>query len=89
MGCAGKTALDSNGFPVDGDFGNAFVKLSTSGGGVLHAYDAADLGHELYNSSQAGTRDQFADNKFIMPMIANGEVYVGTPAGVMVFGLLP
>jgi len=57
--------------------------------GVLHAYDATDLGHELYNSNQAGTRDQFADNKFITPMIANGKVYVGTPSGVAVFGLLP
>ena len=57
--------------------------------GVLHAYDATNLAHELYNSNQAGTRDQFADNKFITPMIANGKVYVGTPGGVAVFGLLP
>jgi hypothetical protein len=57
--------------------------------GVLHAYDATNLAHELYNSNQAGARDQFADNKFITPMIANGKVYVGTPSGVAVFGLLP
>lgn len=56
--------------------------------GVLHAYDATNLGNELYNSNQAGTRDQFIDNKFITPMIANGKVYVGTPTGVIVFGLL-
>jgi len=56
---------------------------------VLHAYDATDLGHELYNSNQAGTRDQFgAGNKFITPMITNGKVYVGTTNGVAVFGLL-
>jgi hypothetical protein len=56
---------------------------------VLHAYNAADLGQELYNSNQAGTRDQFgAGNKFITPMIANGKVYVGTTNGVAVFGLL-
>jgi outer membrane protein assembly factor BamB len=56
---------------------------------VLHAYDATNLGHELYNSNQAGTRDQFgAGNKFITPMIANGKVYVGTTNGVAVFGLL-
>ena len=36
-GCAGKTALDSNGFPADGDFGNAFVKLSTSDGALAVA----------------------------------------------------
>jgi hypothetical protein len=56
---------------------------------VLHAYDAANLSHELYNSNQAGTRDQFGvGNKFITPMIANGKVYVGTTNGVGVFGLL-
>jgi len=56
---------------------------------VLHAYDAADLSHELYNSNQAGSRDQFgAGNKFITPMIANGRVHVGTTNGVAVFGEL-
>lgn len=56
---------------------------------VLHAYDATDLSKELYNSNQAGSRDQFAGNKFITAMIANGRVYVGTPNSVAVFGLLP
>lgn len=57
--------------------------------GVLHAYDAANLANELYNSNQAsGGRDQFVENKFITPMIANGRVYIGTPDSVVVFGLL-
>ena len=56
---------------------------------VLHAYNARDLTQELYNSNQQGSRDQFGNgNKFITPMIANGRVYVGTPTGVAVFGLL-
>jgi hypothetical protein len=57
---------------------------------VLHAYRAADL-VETYNSNQAAhNRDQFGNgNKFIVPMIANGRVYAGTPSGVAVFGLLP
>ena len=57
---------------------------------VLHAYDAANLSHELYNTDQApNSRDQFGDgNKFITPMVANGKVYVGTTNGVGVFGLL-
>jgi len=64
--------------------------VENNGGGVLHAYDATNLGTELYNSNQAANnRDHFADNKFITPMIANGKVYVGTPNGVAVFGLLP
>jgi len=56
---------------------------------VLHAYDAADLSHELYNSNQAGSRDHFgAGNKFITPTVADGKVFVGTTSGVAVFGLL-
>ncbi len=56
---------------------------------VLHAYDAGNLSHELYNSRQAGARDQFgAGNKFITPTIANGRVFVGTTNGVAVFGAL-
>jgi hypothetical protein len=58
---------------------------------VLHAYDATNLAHELYNSNQAANgRDQFgAGNKFIAPMIADGKVFVATTASVGVFGLLP
>jgi hypothetical protein len=57
---------------------------------VLHAYDATNLATEFYNSSQAAnSRDGFgAGNKFITPTIVNGRVYVGTPTGVAVFGLL-
>jgi hypothetical protein len=56
---------------------------------VLHAYDANNLAHELYNSNQAGPRDQFGPgNKFITPVVANGKVFVGTQTGVAEFGLL-
>jgi hypothetical protein len=60
---------------------------------VLHAYDATNLAHELYNSNQApGGRDSAGvgnGNKFITPLIVNGKVYVGTSTGVAIFGLLP
>jgi hypothetical protein len=63
---------------------------------VLHAYDAADLANELYNSNQAPNgRDHFADycGKFQAPVISHGRVYVGTASSeslgaVAVFGLL-
>ena len=57
---------------------------------VLHAYNAATL-TELYNSNQASSgRDQFGNgNKYMTPTIVNGKVFVGTPNGVAVFGLLP
>lgn len=70
---------------------NAIVWAVENGSeGILHAYDATNLTKELYNSNQAANgRDQFADNKYIVPMVANGKVYVGTPNSVVVFGLLP
>ncbi len=61
-----------------------------AGTAVLHAYDATDLSKELYNSNQAANgRDHFGNgNKFIVPTVVNGKVYVGTTNGVGVFGLL-
>jgi hypothetical protein len=57
---------------------------------VLHAYDATNLAHELYNSEQAsGGRDEFGTgNKFVTPVVADGKVFVATTTGVAVFGLL-
>ncbi len=90
-------AQTSNTFPYPG----ATPSISANGGlnaivwaaensdpAVLHAYDA-NL-HELYNTNQAAnSRDHFGTgNKFIVPTIANGKVYVGTVNGVGVFGLI-
>jgi len=57
---------------------------------VLHAYSAGNLARELYNSSQAadGRGDFGGGNKYMVPTIANGKVYVGAPNGVAAFGLL-
>jgi hypothetical protein len=53
---------------------------NSSSQGVLHAYDAATLA-ELYNSTQAGARDQFGPgSKWTPPTVANGKVFVGTQA---------
>ncbi|HZV86935.1 MAG TPA: hypothetical protein VFF95_05265 [Candidatus Binatus sp.] len=70
---------------------NAIVWAVENGStGVLHAYNATNLTSELYNSNQAANnRDQFSDNKYVTPVVANGKVYVGTPNSVVVFGLLP
>jgi hypothetical protein len=72
---------------------NAIVWALTSSGtasAILHAYNAANLAQEIYNSTQAaGSRDAFGDGeKYITPVVANGKVFVGTPTGVAVFGLL-
>ncbi len=57
---------------------------------VLHAYNPGNLAQEYYNSGQAANdRDGFGNgNKFITPVITDGKVFVGTPNGVAVFGLL-
>ncbi len=94
---AGSHSANGFGFPgatpsisSNGTSAGIVWAVENNSGGVLHAYDATNLANELYNSNQAPNgRDNFSDNKFITPMIANGKVYVGTPTGVIVFGSLP
>jgi len=65
--------------------------------GILHAYAADDINHELWNSLQDAARDDCNDYaKMTPPTIANGKVYLasfGTKnsgAGQLcVYGLLP
>jgi hypothetical protein len=66
------------------------VVSGNSAAAVLHAYNPANLAQEYYNSTQAASsRDAFGNGeKYITPVIVNGKVYVGTPSGVAVFGLL-
>jgi hypothetical protein len=57
--------------------------------GVLHAYDALNLGNELYNSEQVAARDEFGPGtKFAIPTIADGKVFVGGATNLAIFGLL-
>jgi hypothetical protein len=56
---------------------------------ILHAYDAMNVSNELYNSNQAGGRDNFgAAAKFTVPTVINGKVYVAGKTELAVFGLL-
>jgi hypothetical protein len=57
---------------------------------ALHAYDAANVAVELYNSDQNAGRDRPGPTlRFNNPMDVNGHVYVGSKHEVDVYGLLP
>ena len=56
---------------------------------VLHAYEAANLAHELYNSEQRSERDRAGMTvRFAVPTVASGRVFVGTKGRLDVYGLL-
>ncbi len=56
---------------------------------VLHAYDAADVSNELFNSEQNSARDRAGEAlRFTMPLVAGGRVYVGTRRELDIYGLL-
>ena len=57
---------------------------------VLHAYDASDLSHELYNTLQVPADELNWAIKFAVPTIANGKVYIGSQSTIStVLGLRP
>jgi len=56
---------------------------------ILHAYDATDISHELYNSEQNSARDRGHNTvRFAIPTIADGRVFLGTRGHLDVYGLL-
>jgi hypothetical protein len=59
--------------------------------GIIHAYDAQDVSHELWNSEQFSVRDSVGSYaKFVPPTVANGKVYLATFSNRLnVYGLLP
>jgi hypothetical protein len=71
----------------------SFAGLATgpSVPGILRAFDATNLGTELWDSKQDAARDDVGlYAKFNPPTVANGKVYLGTFSGqLQVYGLNP
>jgi hypothetical protein len=82
-------AISSNGVS-DGIVWEIESTAQTSGGpAILRAYDATNVANELYDSSQAGSRDTAGPAvKFVQPTVADGKVFVGTGNQLDVYGLL-
>lgn len=63
--------------------------IEPGGVNVLHAYDATNVSHELYNTSQAPGRDQFGVAiRFTVPTVIHGKVYVAGGSELAIFGPL-
>jgi hypothetical protein len=89
-------SVSSNGFqqgtgilwtshPINGDANHSVVP------GILQAFDATNVTHELWNSNMSGLRDSIGKfAKFVVPTIANGKVYMATFSNKLnVYGLNP
>ena len=63
-------------------------QYDSGGPAVLHAYTAADVSVELYNSSEDLARDNPGPAvKFSVPTVVNGKVFVGSQNQLSIFGL--
>jgi len=90
MGYPGATPVVSAKGTANGIVWTLQTASGLNGGNeVLHAYDATNLGNELYNTAQNESRDNpGAVVRFAVPTIVSGKAYVGAANQVSVYGLL-
>ncbi len=64
-------------------------QYNSNGPSVLYAFNAANVAQQLYASNQNSSRDNAGPaNKFAVPVVTNGKVYVAAVGQVDVYGLL-
>ena len=64
-------------------------QFNTNGPAVLYAWDANDLTKPIYESDINATRDSAGPaNRYSIPVVTNGKVYVATQKEIDIFGLL-
>lgn len=64
-------------------------QFNTKGPGVLYAWNANDLTNTIYQSDTNAARDNVGPaNKFSIPVVTNGKVYVAAQKEVDVYGLI-
>ena len=83
------SSASANGIVWALDSGEYGTPCCANGAAVLHAYDATNVGTELWNSMQGTVNTAGNAVKFTVPTVANGKVYVGTRSELSVYGLLP
>ncbi len=68
---------------------NGIVWALERGTGQLRAYNASNLTKELYTSAQAANNADAVGvvMKYTTPLVANGQVFVGTSNSLVVYGL--
>jgi hypothetical protein len=83
----GNTVVSSNG--TQNAIVWAYNKNATEGRGELHAYDANDVSHELWNSGMNAGRDQMGSGYgFGTPVIYDGRAFAASGVKVTLYGLL-
>ncbi|HKV64028.1 MAG TPA: IPT/TIG domain-containing protein [Candidatus Acidoferrum sp.] len=60
-----------------------------NGPSILDAYDASRVATQIYTSPMTGAGAACSASKFIVPVVANGKVYISGSNCFSVFGLLP
>jgi len=83
------TGSNTNGIVWAIDGSNYGPPHPSSGPAILHAYDATNLGTELWNSTQGTGNGAGNAVKFTVPTVANGKVYIGSRTELDVYGLKP